>query len=191
MKELVSFPLFAWVIAYPYHPLVTCSCLLCVCCVHYAGELFVFLSFGPSFISIFIITTYTFSTLPSSPHLPIHYKAYYFVTFFFFFVVVLPSNGRRRLGKFWEWKDWVFLEHWEELEHACNCNFLRAPLLKLCIKWHYFLGHVPHPNVPLSFTMLGLSVLFPHPSLPIKFFILFDSRSIGQCPSWGVTILIV
>jgi hypothetical protein len=135
-KSWFHFHYLPWVIAYPYHPLVTCSCLMCVLCA-LRWRTFVFHSFGPCFICIFIITTYI-HLAPCPPLLTCQFitKPIILLLFLFF---VLPSNGRRRrLGKFWEWKDWVFLEHWEELEHACNCNFLRAPLLKLCIKWHYF-----------------------------------------------------
>jgi hypothetical protein len=75
----------------------------------------------------------------------------------------LPSNGRRRHGKFWEWKDWVFLEHWEELEHACNCNFLRAPLLKLCIKSHTIFSSLLPPQCPLVLHNVGVECFLPTP----------------------------
>ncbi len=96
MKELVSFPLFALGDSLPISSFGNMF-LSYVCVVCITLENFCFPFFWTFFyFHFYYCYLYTFSTLPSSPHLPIHYKAYYFVTFF----LVLPSNGRRRLGNF-------------------------------------------------------------------------------------------
>ncbi len=98
MKELVSFPLFALGDSLPISSFGNMF-LSYVCVVCITLENFCFPFFWTFFyFHFYYCYLYTFSTLPSSPHLPIHYKAYYFVTFFFGFYLPMVGGDLENFG---------------------------------------------------------------------------------------------